>query len=272
MSKKSVVLDKKCLFPTRFMELCSTEDKPLDSWGYVFDVSRQTVSNWQTGKSVPDIVKLTVIARYFEVSTDYLLGLTDTKKPDVNARAAAAYTGLSEEAVEWLHIGLDDFECGGVGLTESEKARNQRVASAIIGSREFGAMIHRLSCAEENAYDKKMLETLYEDHSKDANEENDYGEFAFANAEDRILTEKVVVHLTKLRRTERDPDSIAKELHEMSDDELINTAFSGMLIKEDDCELQQFYAAKEFNRFIDRFIGETKRNAAQAFRNIVLKD
>lgn len=272
MSKKSVVLDEKCLFPARFMKLCSTEDKPLERWGDIFGVSRQTVSNWQMGKSIPDIVKLTEVARYFKVSSDYLLGISDTESPDVSVRAAVEYTGLSEDAVERLHTGLDDFECGGVGLTESEKASNQRVASALIGSREFGAMVHRLSCAEENAYDKKMLETLYEDHSKDANEENDYGEFAFANAEDRILTEKVVAYLTKLSRTERDPDSIAKELHEMSDDQLISTAFSGMLIKEDDCELQQFYAAKEFNKFIDRFIGETKRNAVQAFRKIVLKD
>lgn len=37
------------------------------------DVSRQAVSKWETGESVPETTKLIMIAKFFEVTTDYLL-------------------------------------------------------------------------------------------------------------------------------------------------------------------------------------------------------
>lgn len=42
------------------------------------------------------------LARCFGVSVDYLLGLTPIETPDVDAKAAIAYTGLSEEAVNTI--------------------------------------------------------------------------------------------------------------------------------------------------------------------------
>ena len=42
-------------------------------------------------------------AEYFKVSTDYLLGLTDTKSTDPEIQAVCDYTGLSEDAVRCLH-------------------------------------------------------------------------------------------------------------------------------------------------------------------------
>jgi len=36
-------------------------------------VTRQAISNWETGKTQPDIETLTKIAEYFEVSAEYLI-------------------------------------------------------------------------------------------------------------------------------------------------------------------------------------------------------
>ena len=36
-------------------------------------VTRQAVSNWETGKTQPDIETLTKIAEYFDVSVEYLI-------------------------------------------------------------------------------------------------------------------------------------------------------------------------------------------------------
>jgi transcriptional regulator with XRE-family HTH domain len=72
---------------------------------------------------VPDIIKLTKIAQYFNVSADFLLGLSEVESPDANARSAVEYTGLTEAAVERLHIGIDTFECDSVGASESEKQK-----------------------------------------------------------------------------------------------------------------------------------------------------
>lgn len=109
MGRQGIKLDKAHAFSSRFLQLCAQEEKALSQWGAIFHTTRQTISNWQTGESVPDIIKLADIAQYFGVSTDYLLGLSDTKSPDAGAKAAVEYTGLSEEAVERLHIGLDHF-------------------------------------------------------------------------------------------------------------------------------------------------------------------
>ena len=44
--------------------------------GQVLCVSTGTISNYETGVHLPDAYKLIALADYFDVSTDYLLGLT----------------------------------------------------------------------------------------------------------------------------------------------------------------------------------------------------
>lgn len=44
-----------------------------EAFGEVLNVSRQSVSKWETDQSVPELDKLVAISDFFEVSTDYLL-------------------------------------------------------------------------------------------------------------------------------------------------------------------------------------------------------
>lgn len=44
-----------------------------EAFGEVLNVSRQSVSKWETDQSVPELDKLVAISEFFEVSTDYLL-------------------------------------------------------------------------------------------------------------------------------------------------------------------------------------------------------
>ncbi|MDE6167721.1 MAG: helix-turn-helix domain-containing protein, partial [Acetatifactor sp.] len=37
------------------------------------DISRQSVSKWESGASIPDMDKILKLSRLFEVSTDYLM-------------------------------------------------------------------------------------------------------------------------------------------------------------------------------------------------------
>ena len=50
------------------------------------NISRQSVSKWENGISIPDTLVLGRIADFFNVSVDYLLGLTDQKKPYPNKK------------------------------------------------------------------------------------------------------------------------------------------------------------------------------------------
>ncbi len=46
-------------------------------FGEKFSVSQDTVSLWEKGKSIPTADYLIAICKYFSVSADFLLGLTD---------------------------------------------------------------------------------------------------------------------------------------------------------------------------------------------------
>ena len=40
-------------------------------------ISKQKLSKWKTAYNEPSLDELSIIAKYFKVSTDYLLGLSD---------------------------------------------------------------------------------------------------------------------------------------------------------------------------------------------------
>lgn len=104
MAKTKKSFDYGDPFPSRFRNLIEKKRATLDALAAEFNTTRQTVSNWQNGVTVPDAVSICDIARYFGVTTDYLLGLTDVKTIETNVRAVAEYTGLSEDAVKELHF------------------------------------------------------------------------------------------------------------------------------------------------------------------------
>lgn len=265
MGRQGIKLDKAHAFSSRFLQLCAQEDKALAQWGAIFHTTRQTISNWQTGESVPDIIKLADIAQYFGVSTDYLLGLSDTKSPDAGAKAAVEYTGLSEEAVEQLHIGLDHFICDGEAMCEEARAKNLHTASKLVASREFSELVSGLTNAQEAAFCQQLLQLIYEQHTESANDSDDLDEdcaFVFANPEDRVLTERTIQYLV-LRKW--GDDERCQKIHEMDDEELLCCVIDGVVSNRDDCELYQFHASKKLNRYIDRLIEEANERATRDF-------
>lgn len=70
-------------------------------------VKRQTVSLYTTGQSTPDALLLKKIAIFFNVSADWLLGLTDikndVKSTSVKIKDICKYTEVKEVAVALLN-------------------------------------------------------------------------------------------------------------------------------------------------------------------------
>ncbi|MBQ8448048.1 MAG: helix-turn-helix transcriptional regulator [Clostridia bacterium] len=73
------------------------------------NVSKQSVSNWENDNILPSIETLVEIARFFSVSTDYLLGLDDRKFIEVER--------LSETEIAHIKFIIEDMvkNKGGAG-------------------------------------------------------------------------------------------------------------------------------------------------------------
>ncbi len=65
------------LFKERLKELRIEKGLTQTQLAKELRVNQRTISNWEVGERQPDLDTLEVIAKYFNVSYDYLLGLTD---------------------------------------------------------------------------------------------------------------------------------------------------------------------------------------------------
>ena len=70
------------MFYDRLLELCKDKNKKITPVIRELGLSTGGIARWRNG-SAPDGDTLYKIAEYFDVSVDYLLGLTDEKKPPV---------------------------------------------------------------------------------------------------------------------------------------------------------------------------------------------
>jgi len=118
MAKAKKIYDYNSKFAVRFRELMSEKKMTQEELAAVLKVTRQSVSNYSNGLYPPSETLLD-IAKEFEVSADYLLGLSDIKSVNADLQSAAAYLGVSENAVNGLKEEFDDIKSEGDG-TEGE--------------------------------------------------------------------------------------------------------------------------------------------------------
>lgn len=100
--------------PSRLRELV-TNTAELSTY---LGCSNEAVRQYRLGTTQPTLDKLIQIAKYYNVSADYLLGLTNVKSTDVDIRRISQHTGLSEESIENLqnihHYGKFQLDIGDV--------------------------------------------------------------------------------------------------------------------------------------------------------------
>ena len=60
------------------------------------NTSQSTISDFETGERTPDLEHLRAFAKFFDVSLDYLVGLSDIKRP-------IQQSDLSADELECLH-------------------------------------------------------------------------------------------------------------------------------------------------------------------------
>lgn len=70
-------MEKITKFKERFYECLKYSDVKQIELAKAANVSKQCISDYKSGKSVPSIDTLYLICKYLDVSADYLIGLED---------------------------------------------------------------------------------------------------------------------------------------------------------------------------------------------------
>ena len=63
------------MFKERLKELRKEKMLSQDDFAKIINVSQRSISSWEKGSREPGFEVLAQIAKYFDVTTDYLLGL-----------------------------------------------------------------------------------------------------------------------------------------------------------------------------------------------------
>lgn len=130
--------------PPRLREMMSASKTVQHELADAIGVTRTVVANWLNNRSRLSVENLSKIARYFGVSTDYLLGLTDVKRPeDADLRAVCEYTGLSADAVEII--------------VSCYKEQHSAELSEAIRSKPFMEMVFALRIVREKYFKEEAI-------------------------------------------------------------------------------------------------------------------
>lgn len=79
-------------FKYRLRDLRREKNLTGTELGKIFNLKKTTISSWENGKSYPEVETLLKLAKYFDVSLDYLMGLNNATPED-----KSILDGLTEE-------------------------------------------------------------------------------------------------------------------------------------------------------------------------------
>jgi transcriptional regulator with XRE-family HTH domain len=87
-----------CKIAEKLAELRSIKGVTQDEVANALSISNKTVSKWENGASAPDLPMLVMLAEYYEVTTDALLGLSEPKKKTYRETIRSEFDGLDSES------------------------------------------------------------------------------------------------------------------------------------------------------------------------------
>ncbi len=88
---------------SRILELRTRAGEKQEELAQVIHCNRGSLSNYEKGARTPDAYTIALIAKHYNITSDYLLGLTDTPSTNRDIAFISDYTGLDEDIIESLH-------------------------------------------------------------------------------------------------------------------------------------------------------------------------
>lgn len=87
-------------FGERLLKLREEREETQQQLADAIGITRQSLSRYETSDRTPNIDLIYHIAKHYNVSSDYLLGLSEVQTMDKDIRTACDLTGLNEEAIK----------------------------------------------------------------------------------------------------------------------------------------------------------------------------
>lgn len=88
------------IFKERFYKLRKSLNYSQAEFAAFLEIPTGSVGGYENGDKTPNSATLFKIAKKCNVSTDYLLGISNIKSTDTELKAVCNYTGLSEKSIE----------------------------------------------------------------------------------------------------------------------------------------------------------------------------
>lgn len=99
MPPRSTIDNSSSPFAVNLRELMASKKVSQQQLAVAISKTRQTVSQYINGVSEPGYTTLVQIAEFFNVSVDYLLGVSSAKSTDPTVQDIVRLTGLNEESI-----------------------------------------------------------------------------------------------------------------------------------------------------------------------------
>ena len=94
--------DKTNIIGQRIVELLKKTNRKQNELAKHLNIMRNVISYFCSGRRKPNVLQIVEIAKFFDVTTDYLLGLSCAGTTDINLKEVCDYTGLSVEAIDFI--------------------------------------------------------------------------------------------------------------------------------------------------------------------------
>lgn len=150
----------------KISELLESQDKKQKDLAKYLNISNNIVSYWCSGTRKPNIEQIIQIAKYFDVTTDYLLGVSHNKTTDSELAAVSKYVGLKDETVKALHNGRCHYAIRFLNFVLSPE-----------NSETFNDMCRAFNCYYEAIDDLIMAKLDFMREPPSINNKEDYIQF-----------------------------------------------------------------------------------------------
>lgn len=160
------IMDNVTKFGERLLKLREDRNETQLDLANAIGITRQSLSRYETNERTPNIDIIYSVAKHYNVSTDYLLGLSQVQSLDNDIQIACKVTGLSDESIKNLK------------LIESNNERS--MTNMIISSQFFLEFVDFITIYFNDLINKHFNKMQIEDYWDEINK------FSDTECEDRL--------------------------------------------------------------------------------------